>query len=239
MRTLPWLLLLTACAASTGGERVDLDVTVAGAGPVDAVPIGEGSLTLTRAELAVGPVYLWSQLPLSADAHAAGKLVGEAPDQVVVDVLTTEPLALEHGVGVAGTVAAAEIWLEPLEGSDTLLVEGTAERAGEELPFRAAITWSEPWMAGSDANVALLRRRLLGLPLDGELAEDTHVALTLDASAWFTAIGLDGLPDLEPDGDGVRTLTPESLTGRDLDQGVRRLQGGGWEAGLEGTPQGE
>ena len=41
------------------------------------------------------------------------------------------------------------------------------------------------------------------------------------------------------DGDGVRTLTPESLTGRDLDQGVRRLQGGGWEAGLEGTPQGE
>lgn len=231
MRTLA-LLLLSACAASTGGERVDLDVTIAGSGPVQDVQIGDWSLSLTRADLAVGPVYLWSDLPLSADPEAAGKMVGEAPDQVVLDVLSNQPLPLSDAVGVAGAVGSAEIWLEPVDGGDTLVVEGVATRDGQDHPFRAAISWTDPWVAEDQAVNALLRRRLLGLPLDGELAQGTTVALTLDASAWFTQTGLDGLPALEPGEDGVRTLTPDSLTGRDLDQGVRRLQGGAWEAGL-------
>jgi len=237
MRTLPLpaLLLLAACSTSTGGELVEPDVQIAGAGPVQDVSIGAWSLSLDRADLAVGPLYLWSEVPASADEDAGGKLVGEAPDQVVLDVLSQESLALSDARGLGGPVGSIEVWLEPLEGGDTLVVEGTASKEGQDYPFEATISWEEPWVPEDESVNALLRRRLRGLEAQGTLGSDTSIRLTVDASAWFTEEGLDGLPDLAEGEDGVRVLTPDSLTGRDLDQGVRRVTGPAWSATVEGS----
>lgn len=231
------LAALTACATSTGGLAVPLQAELTSAlaeRGERSFEVGAWTVTLERADLAVGPLYLYAELPTSADVDAAGLLVAEVPDQVVMDMLSDEPIHLEHGRGQASAVGSAELWLEPIDDGDTLVVEGVAEHPDQgALPFSAAITWEAPWVPDEEGRNPTLRRRIRGLPLDGELEDGQRLNILAEPAGWFTEPGLDGLLELEAGEDGVRVLTAESLPGRDLDQGVRRTAvGTSWTLGL-------
>lgn len=227
------LLLLGGCATSTGGALVELPARVSGTGQ-GRFAVGAWEVRLERADIAVGPIYLWSDLPRSADEEAAGLIIGEVPHRVILDATTDDVLEPEPGHARADEVRSAEIWLEPVSGGDTVEVVGEAERDGETYPFAAAITWESPWVDEENGRNALLRRRVRGLPVEGQPGEDSVLSVVVDASAWFSEAGLDALPELTPDEAGVRVLTPDSLTGRDLDQGIRRTATGeSWTITLE------
>ncbi len=247
------ILVGSGCATSTGGELV----TLTGQVRVLEEPswaVGGWIVALDRATLAVGPVYLWTERPnldlgewagllgttpaRAEDPFAAGRLVGELPRQVVVDLTADEAVSLGEGTAIVGPVGSAEVWLEPRAGGPTLSVAGTASRAIDGgvqiLPFRADITWDASWVETEAGRNEVLIRRVRGLPLEGSIDGPVHLELGLDPTAWLDAADLDALPDVPPDTNGVRVLTPDSRTGRGLDQGVRSLASDGpWRPRLE------
>lgn len=251
MRRLPLVLLLgaSACSTSTGGELVNLTGQVTPVADVGTFQVGDWTVELDAADLAVGPVYLWSDraslasgdwasllvptpVARATDPYDAGRIVGELPHQVRVDLLDPTPVSLGEGTGVSGPAGSAEIWLEPADDGPTLHVAGTATRGPEVLPFAADITWQHPWVEDNTARNAILIRRVRGLILDATLDGDATVDVGVDPRAWFSAEALDALPDVTPNEDGVRIPGPEDTTGRGIDQGARQLVDGPWDVRL-------
>jgi hypothetical protein len=246
MNRLLTLFAATACATSTGGAQVALTGTVTPLAPValrdgaPAVVIGDEAIVLEAAILAVGPVYLWSLPPdLDGDAWAralapiprahaddqvnGGRLVGEIPHQLRIDLLRDGTRPLGAGTGVAGAAGSADVWLEPLAAAPTLTVAGTARSGEEMLPFEAEITWAAPWLDEEGGVNATLLRRVRGLPADLTLRDGMVLDVGVDVRRWFAEDFVAALAEVPPDPDGVRRLGPEDRAGRSLDQAVRRI----------------
>lgn len=243
-------LVLCACATSTGGQQVAITADLVADAPTeqrDGAPViafrsdePAGEVVLHTAQLAVGPVYLWS-LPPDLDggswasmaifprAHAqdqvsAGRLVGEVPHQQRIDLLREDRVALGGGSGIEGSARSVDIWLEPTRSGPTLAVAGTfTPDDGEALDFRADITWATPWIDEEAGNNAVLLRRVRGLPATLELVPDRHIDIGIDARAWIRPELLNGLAALPADSGGVRHLGPDDQAGRSLDGAVRRI----------------
>lgn len=252
MRTLP-ILLLAACATSTGGRQVAISAEV----HVDAEPIEiegapvlafgidgtEAEIVLRRAELSVGPLYLWTLPPdldgeewarvllprraWATDQVNAGKLVGEVPHQVRVDLLGEPVVELGPGSAIEGEARSVDVWLEPAGTEPTLRVEGEVHLEEEILPFRAEITWRTPWLDEEGGVNATLLRRVRGLPVDLTLTDDLVIAVGVDPTAWFDPAFVEALPDVPVGDDGVRTLRPQDRAGRALDTRARLLGSAG------------
>lgn len=261
MRRLLALFAATACATSTGGTQVALTGTVTPLAPVEArdgapavvIRHDADEIVLETAILAVGPLYLWSLPPdLDGDAWAralvpvprahaddqvnGGRLVGEVPHQLRVDLLRDGTRTLGAGTGVAGAAESADVWLEPLAAAPTLVVAGTARSGEASLPFEAEISWAAPWLDEEGGVNATLLRRVRGLPADLTLREGVVIDVGVDARAWFAEDFVAALAEVAPDADGVRRLRPEDRAGRSLDQAVRRIGGTGPWRITEGAP---
>ncbi|TVQ92159.1 MAG: hypothetical protein EA397_07305 [Deltaproteobacteria bacterium] len=248
MRLLP-LLLFAACTTATGGRQVaisaevhvDAEVTERGGEPVIAFsPEGtEAEIVLTRAELAVGPLYLWTLPPdldgenwashlgparaWATDQVNPGKLVGEVPHQVRVDFLADPIVPLGPGTAIEGEARSADVWLEPAGAEPTLRVEGEVHEIDQILPFRAEITWRTPWLDEEGGVNATLLRRVRGLPTELSLTDDQVIAVGIDPRAWFDLAFVDTLPDVPADEDARRTLRPQDRAGRALETRIRLL----------------
>ena len=152
MKPCIFAVILAACTTTTGGDRFEFPLGVAG--PEDFA-VGQpfatnfaDEVTLTKATVHVGGVYLNRSRSLSgAQAQACvmqGIYDAEMTDGGDIDALSPTP-QWRTARATAGQAVTAEVWLN---GSDvnalddeTLIVDlaGTASREGQQYPFAAQI----------------------------------------------------------------------------------------------------
>lgn len=161
LRPLALLLAALALAAGcgeTGGQRFTFAASAAGpeggtGGPL-AFPTGLGfNVTLTRARVHVGAVYLNESVPTSGAQGGSCILPGLYAAQVLsgldVDVLRGEAQPFpERGEAITLPAALGEVWLtgvpiDVVDDSTVILdVAGEAEKEGTRWPFEGRITIS-------------------------------------------------------------------------------------------------
>jgi hypothetical protein len=154
--TLAVLVMGAACVGTTGSGTVRFDA--AAAGPADATggPLtftsGRGyDVTLTRAVVHVGAVYLDQTMPASGSQETActlpGTYVAEVTSGRDVDVLSPTPQPFpDPGDGTRTAARAAQVWLtggavdEVDDPTVILSIAGVAARDGATYPFEGKVT---------------------------------------------------------------------------------------------------
>ncbi len=152
------LLGASGCVGQTGGDSVDFPV--AAAGPPSAIagtPLACASdagwdITLTRATLHIGALYLDQSQPVSGGqatgCYLTGTYVAQETSALDVDLLSSEPQqfpATAHGI-TDPPALVGQVWLTHGDINTipdrvpVLEVTGTATQAGNAYPFTGAIT---------------------------------------------------------------------------------------------------
>lgn len=157
----PLLLLMSACASDTEGERVSFQLMATASG--DDAPFATASgwtIDIQQAEVVLGPVFLFDAEPIArapwsswlvSEAHAhvptqAGAVLGEVIDQVRIDLLAASPALLADVYGQAGVARSIEVQLfragevSTAATGDTVVLAGQAQREGITIPFE--FRWS-------------------------------------------------------------------------------------------------
>jgi hypothetical protein len=168
-------------------------------------------VTLERAHLHIGAVYLTRARAVSVSASTsfqlAGIYVAEVPGGLDVDVLSGERVRWSvPGTATSGPVNTGEVWLM---GGDVnaiadptriLVVEGTASRDGVDHPFEGTVTISEnravvpenPATPGADP---LCKRRIVTpIPAELRLEAGGVLVLRIEPSAFFANVDFAALP---------------------------------------------
>lgn len=149
-------LLLVGCGGSTGSGLVTFEGTASGPSDLDGGPLsfmsGIGAaVTLTKADLHLGAVYLNQSVPLSGAAAepciSTGVYVAEIFGPIDVDLLSSSSVRFPtSGEGTETEAKTAEVWLtdgdvNAAEDPTVILdVEGSADQAGQTYPFTASVT---------------------------------------------------------------------------------------------------
>lgn len=133
----------------TGGRQLSLELLAHGS-PARPVTIRGGSIELTSASIAFGPLYLCASR--AAEPELCESALGEWRDVAVIDGLADEPVLLGELSAVTGTVRSGQLdygisWLltrtsaQPTSDQDhSVLLEGRARGDdGSALTFEAAI----------------------------------------------------------------------------------------------------
>ncbi len=202
-------LSLSACTGTTGGEIVLFDAFAAG--PADAAPgqpyaftTSRGyDVTLTRAKLHVGAVYLNRSRPSSVASDTSCQLngiyVAEVTEGLDVDLLNPDLQPFpEQGTSTTDHASTAEVWLfgghdvhDPGDSTLILDVAGTAEKEGQTYPFEGAITIAQnrsipaPSDALPGANPICKQRIVSPIPVDLTVAEGDRLVLRVDPRGLF------------------------------------------------------
>ena len=205
------LLLLTGCIQSTGGNVVAFEAHASGdpaivtGAPLTFTTPSGFDVTLNRAQLTIGALYLNQQNPqnysLEESCVQDGIYSGEVRGGLTVDALSAEPQPFPiAGNGTDARTRAAELWLTGgdlfAEDDDTVLlnVAGVATRGLESFPFEGQLTIGanrkipprNPALPGSNP---LCRQRIVSpIPFDVRLAAGSSVAVLVDPRAWFVAV---------------------------------------------------
>lgn len=201
-------VLCAGCVETTGGDMVTFRALAAG--PADAtspLPFSTGGfgVTLRRARLHVGAVYLNESAPISVSQETSCLLPGLYAAQVTasveVDLLSPEPVAFpEFGRGNSRPAVSGEVWLTggDINASDDntviLDVAGTASRDGVDWPFdgvltigsNRAITVKDPALPGS--NPICKQRIVSPIPTDVTLASGGTLTLRIDPRGMFSNV---------------------------------------------------
>ena len=219
MRPLPALFVLALCGCgSTGGALVTFHA--AAAGPADALAgqplvftnaLGY-QVTLTRARLHIGGVYLNRSVPSSGAQATSCVLPGIYSGQVTtpldVDLLSPDPQRFPaDGEGTADASQTGEVWLfgsgvdataDPTVIAD---VAGTAvQGAGATLAFTGQFTISQnravpvgnPALPGSSP---LCKQRIVTpIPVDFTLAQGGTLLVRIDPRAWLANVDFAQIP---------------------------------------------
>ena len=231
MRASPALLGLALCACgSTGGALVTFHA--AAAGPADAVaeqplvfatsPLdasGQATqyqVTLTRARLHIGALYLNRSVPLSgAQAQScvlSGIYSGQVTSPLDVDLLSPSPQPFpSDGEGTADQSETGEVWLfgtDPFASNDTTVivdVAGTAVQGAMSIAFTGQFTIgakrlippSNPALPGQ---LPLCKQRIITeqLATPFQLAQGGTLLLRVDPRPWFANVDFAQLPFMDP-----------------------------------------
>jgi hypothetical protein len=223
-----WLLAFApaalSCSGTTGYELVNF--YAAARGPSDAVqgqPLsfvldGQQNVTLTKATLHVGALYLTQSVPTSGGGPApcvlpgtyAGVFVGEVRGGGDVDLLDPTPRFLSvTGQGSTIPAATGQVWLthgdvnaagDPLP---ILTLQGRFDLDGTPTTFSAEITIDAsgaPASAPSGSTllpgeVQICKQRIVsGIPVDVTLAQAGTLVLAVDPRALLENAKLALLP---------------------------------------------
>lgn len=213
---------LSACVGTTGSDLVTFDA--AAAGPADAVAgapfvftSGRGfRVTLTRAKLHVGAVYLNRARAVSgAQATSCvlpGVYVAEVTEGLDVDVLSPAPQPFPvKGNATAERAIVGEVWLThgdvdvPDDGGVILDVAGTAEKDGASFPFEGVLTIGEnrvpPIADPSLPNAHPICKERIVSPIDASLtpSDGGSLLLRIDPRGWFTNVDFAKLDPVSED----------------------------------------
>lgn len=200
------VVLMWGCA-DTGQDRLEVPLFVAGSDISEPiVAVGGVALSIERADLAFGPLYLCA-------GATAGDLCDTARlewlDTVVVDATLPEPVRAGDLTGVTGPVRS---WMYDLGISSQLtraqpfvldaaaaldgasfVVAGQASLAGLRVPFSASIPIQQS--EATELGVPVIRKSTSEAFLREESAGEGALLVRFDAAAWLR--GLDLRPYVE------------------------------------------
>jgi hypothetical protein len=237
---------LLGCGADTGSQRFAFEARAGGAATATGAPLQftnqtGWAITLTRADVTLGPVYLNVQPPLRlawldwlvrpAFAQAShlddGRVVGEVLGQVTFSALSPELVPFP----VLGTLAqeevrTAEVWFYPspnvaaeTSAIDTVALDvaGEASRDGATYSFAGRLVLNDDWipeqMAGTRGTSSLVDiRRVRGIAAGFYPDAGGQLELRIDVTRLFRGANFASLEDNPPDESGVRTLIQAPAT---------------------------
>lgn len=211
---------LAGCVGTTGGDLVSFDAYAAG--PEDAhegqpysFRSGRGyDVTLTRARLHVGAVYLNRSRPTSVGADQSCQLPGIYVAQVTsgldVDALSPalQPFP-QKGFATTEHASSAEVWLFGqgdinAEDDSTVILDvaGIARKDGAEYPFDGTVTIgrnrelpSPPETPG--ANPICKQRIASPIPVDLAITPGQDLILRVDPAGLFSNVEFSGLEKVQ------------------------------------------
>lgn len=215
------VLAISSCIGSTGGDVFAFDAFIQGRGGA-TFETGRGyAVTLTRAKLHVGAVYLnrarQTSVSAGTECTLAGIYVAEVPGGADVDLLSSErtPFAVE-GRATRDLAQTGELWLA---GDDVnaiadttvvLDVAGVATKDAEEFPFEGRITIGASRVA-APTNPALpgskpicKERIVTPIAVDLTPRDGGSLVVTVDPAAFFANVdfaALEGGTFRDDDGD--------------------------------------
>ncbi len=244
--------LLAACVGTTGSDLVTFKAY--GAGPSELSPEttktgltfvnGRGwSITLTRAKLHIGALYLNRSVPVSGGQERECFLPGVYVAQVLggADIDTLSPSLQpfsEPGNGTADPAVTGEVWLtgdriDALDDRTTIAdVAGTATRDGVSMRFEGTITigrnrvnvQTDPARPG--ANPLCAERIVTPIPVSITPTDGGSLIVRADPRGWFANVELGELEPVTPESDLRRF--PDESTGQpatNLYRGLRAAVG--------------
>jgi len=203
--------LSTGCVGTAGGELFDFDAYATG--PSDSVSgspytftTGRGYVvTLTRAKLHVGAVYLNRTVPTSVASNTScflpGIYVAEVTTGLDVDALLPELQRFPvHGTATTDFARAGEVWLTGgdinVENDSTVILDiaGSAAKDGAQWPFEGTITIgknrapvvSDPALPSSKP---ICKERIVTpIPVRILPKKGGRLVLRVDPSGWFANV---------------------------------------------------
>lgn len=208
--------VVSACIGTTGSSLVTFRAF--GSGPVDLPPDvatkgvtftnGRGwSITLTRAKVHIGALYLNRSLPVSGGQERSCFLPGIYVAQVLegtdIDALSPQlqPFPGE-GNGTNDHAVTGEVWLTGgrVDASEdrTLIADvvGTATRAGTSMRFEGSITIGKNRVNGQTdparpgANPLCAERIVTPIPVSITPTDGGSLVVRVDPRAWFANVEL-------------------------------------------------
>lgn len=212
------------CVGSTGGDLVTFHAYASGPSGSDPARFSTGrgfDVTLTRAKLHVGAVYLNRTVPISGKNPTSCIIGGDPQDtyvaQVVhgldVDVLSKTPQpflgpdgAPALGDGTARAAVTGEVWLtggdiDAKEDPTVILdVAGTATKGADVYPFEARFTIGQNRaLAPVDAtrpgaNPICKQRIATPIELNVTPREGGALYLEIDPRGWFANVDFAQVP---------------------------------------------
>lgn len=233
---------------TTGSGLLELPVSAAAAVPADEdgarrfTTAAGYTVTLTRAELRVGALYVNQSVPAPGAQQQSCLLPGlyvlELTEGLVVDALdpAAQPFpALARALAERGVVA--QLWLidageevdAPASSAVVLEAAGIARRGEERWPFELAFTLGQRWRIPDPdphkpgANPSCSQRIVSPIPVALEPRDDVELQLTIDPARWFDRVPFAALGP----GDGEAALlhrfpdAPEGEASQALYAGVK------------------
>jgi hypothetical protein len=214
----------SACVGTSGSDLFFFDASAAG--PLDADPArpfafttGRGyRVTLTRAKVHLGAVYLNRAFPVSGAQETSCFLPGLYVAQVTrgldVDALSPDPQPFptkgealeEHAVAAEVALTGGDV--SALEDTTVILdVAGAADQDGASYPFEGALTIgtnravpaNDPSQPGK--NPICKQRIVSPIPVDLTPREGGRLLVRVDPRAFFTNVdfaALDKVSDAPP-----------------------------------------
>lgn len=192
------LLALGPACGSTGAEPFTYPAEAAGPGP-GPHPLGDWQVTLTRADVAVGPVYFCATAAASPDLCDVA--VAELLDPSVADALATTPEPLAEVTSLPGEIRSAMLdygvsWFPTASdaaattdlGHSAHLV-GEAVRGDMSVSFDALVDVAPP----TRGSPAVVGARATALDED-----PARLELELPVHAWLAGVDWDALAAAGP-----------------------------------------
>lgn len=246
------VLFGTACIGTTGSDLVSFKAY--GAGPADLpndAPVhglsfvnGRGwSITLTRAKVRLGALYLNRSVPVSGgqerECFLPGVYVAQVLSGITVDALSTtlQPFP-ELGSGTADHAVTGEVWLtggridEQDDRTTIADVAGTATRGAESMRFEGTVTigknrrspQTDPARPG--ANPLCASRIVTPIPVSITPTDGGSLVVRVDPRGWFANVELAELTPVSP-GSDLRRIPDdsESQPSLNLFNGLRAASG--------------
>lgn len=222
-----------ACAYSPPERRVAFHVRFGGVArdasqPFTVTTPSGWSVTLTAAQVAIGPVYFRNGPPGAGTDEDDGRVVGEVLAQFTVDALDPNLGAIEGaGHGVTEPARSAEVRLYEANdgpiadgagaGVAVAHVAGVAQRDGVTVRFDGALALA---MGGGSASgyPSALAHRVAHIAADFTPDEGGTLTLRVDPSHWLDAVAFD--PAGTPPDFTTRTATTQLLGGVGAASGV-------------------
>jgi hypothetical protein len=222
-RLLPLLALLTACIGTTGSDLVTFPAFASGPADANGQPLtftnGHGwTITLTKAQLHIGAVYMNRSVPVSGGQERACFLPGVYVAQVLrgVDVDALSPARQPFpadGDGTEDPAVTGEVWLtgqriDALDDRTTIAeIAGSATRDGESMRFEGTVTIGRNRVAASTdparpgANPLCAERIVTPIPIDVTPRGTGALLVRVDPRGWFANVELEELDRVSPDTD--------------------------------------
>jgi hypothetical protein len=227
--------VMTACIGTTGSEIVSFKAFASGPPelPVDTPERGLSfvngrgwAITLTRAKLHIGAVYLNRSVPVSGgqerECFLPGVYVAQVLSGVTIDALSPTPQPFpELGSGTADHAVTGEVWLtggriDAEEDRTTIAdVAGTATRDGESMRFEGTVsigknrrpTQTDPARPG--ANPLCAARIVTPIPTSVTPTDGGSLVVRVDPRGWFANVELGELTPVTPESD-LRRIPDDS-----------------------------